>query len=226
MPWLPALPFLVVSLLAVPLLAWRSRRWLQQSSSRDEAALPSTRALTLQTLVLQGMMAGLAWLAAWSTNVRVHWWAVWSPTDVLLAAGVLAIALLFAMREARCAVASTDPLRQRLRQIHITDPWWITAAIAAAIAEEYCYRGVLTALLGGPLGLWPAALLSALAFGGAHLGQGWRGGCFGAVFGLGLQALCFVHGGLLVAILVHFAYDMLVGAWGHRLAEKQAAADA
>ena len=85
---------------------------------------------------------------------------------------------------------------------------------------------MLTALLGGPLGLWPAALLSALAFGGAHLGQGWCGGFFGMAFGIGLQALCFVYGGLIVAILVHFAYDILAGALGHRLAGDQAAAEA
>lgn len=108
-------------------------------------------------------------------------------------------------------------MRQRLRSVRATDPWWIAAAVAAAIVEEYCYRGVLTALLGEALGMWPAVLLSALAFGGAHLGQGWRGAGFSAAFGLALQLLCFMHGGLLAAILVHFAYDMLAAFLGHRL---------
>lgn len=172
-------------------------------------------------MALQVCLLLLAWLAMWASDERIAWFGSWSWRTVLLTAAVLAAAIAFAEWEAARPLERSDLLRRRIRKISARNPIWIAAASCAAIAEEFCYRGVLTSLLDGVLGMWPAAMFSALVFGLAHMTQGWRGAVFSAAFGLAMQVLCHVQQGLLAAILVHFAYDMFVAVRGNRLADAE-----
>lgn len=215
MRWAAALPFVLLAGIGLPLLAAYSLRL-----SARAAEMPSARALAWQSMLLQGAMVALASLATWGTGIDISWRGHMSWPIVMLAVSVLAMGLALAACEARWRLVSPDPLRQRLRQVHANDPHWLAAVTLASVAEEYCYRGVLTALLDEAIGIWPAALLSAALFGAAHLGHGRRAAVFSMLFGFSLQVLCFTQGGLSAAIAVHFAYDMCVGAWANRRATR------
>lgn len=71
---------------------------------------------------------------------------------------------------------------------------------------------MLTSLLATPLGALPAALISAGAFGVAHLASGWRALGFSVGFALAMQGLVELSSGVLLAIAVHAIYDLLA-AW-------------
>jgi hypothetical protein len=86
--------------------------------------------------------------------------------------------------------------------------------IPAKVAEEIAYRGVLVALAAAVTGSLPAAVIaSALAFAAVHAPQGFAGVGYVFVIALLHQALVFISGTLLLAIVVHFMYDVLAGLW-------------
>ena len=100
------------------------------------------------------------------------------------------------------------------------DPAWLALTVVAAIVEEYACRGVLTGILTSVLGPGSAWILSAGLFGLGHFTQGWRGLVFSAGFGLALQAVVSLSGGLLLAIVAHMAYDLGASWLGRRLARR------
>jgi membrane protease YdiL (CAAX protease family) len=210
------LPFLLVVVVVLPALAWSSHRWAHSPGATD-AAVPAIRVLGWQTVVLQTAVAGLAFLAIGGGEIEVIWWSSLTPRSGLLAVGLVAGALLVSWLEGRRPLGPHDSIRRRLREIRPTDPLWLLATVAAAVSEELAYRGVLTGLIGLWIGLPAGAAVSALAFGLGHLGQGWRGAAFSAAFGLGLQGLVAVSGGLGLAILAHGVYDLGATAMGRRL---------
>lgn len=202
--------------IVLPMLAWQSHRWMARSQESGEL-LPSTRTLALQAMGLQVILLLMALLAMYASNLSVEGLGTWSWQAMLLAIGTLTIALVLAEWEARRPLPGGDAFRRQLRRSRAGSPYWIASAISAAVVEEFCYRGVLTSSLAGAIGYWPAVASSALLFGLAHLGQGWRGAVFSTIFAIGMQLLCLVQQGLLAAILVHFSYDMIVSARGNRL---------
>lgn len=212
-----AIPLLVLVLLVMPILALASRR--AQAGSTD-AEMPSTRALAAQTLVVQAILILLAWLALRAPGVSIAWRSEATLANACAGVGVLLAALAAAWLEARGPLGPGDALRRKLRVIGATDPWWLAVMVVAAMGEELAYRGVLTSFLADPvgLGLLPAALASALVFGLGHASQGWRGFAFSAGFGLAMQGLASLSGGLGLPMIVHLAYDLGAAAIGRRLA--------
>ena len=99
-------------------------------------------------------------------------------------------------------------------------------ATAAAVAEEVAYRGVLFVLLAEFVTPLLAALISATAFGLAHLAQGPRGALASAGFGLAMQGLFVLGGPLLLPMLTHLGYDLAVAWLGRRLALRDPEVDA
>jgi len=83
---------------------------------------------------------------------------------------------------------------------------WVS--LAAGVCEEIVYRGLLLTAL---VGLWPAVLLSSVAFGIGHAYQGASGilrtGLVGLVLALGLV----FSGSLLVVMLMHAVLDIVQG---------------
>lgn len=218
------LPFLVVIGLALPFLAWSSARRLSSPDSRS-TAMPSARVIAVQVLVVQALVFLLAWLAMVGAQLSVSWRSTFTPVTVLIATTVVAGGLVVAWLEGRRPLGPRDVLRTQLRRVAATEPVWLGATIVAALAEEFAYRGVLSALLTGTLGAQSAVVVSACLFGLAHLGQGWRGALASAGFALALQAVVSVSRGLLLAILAHLAYD-LGAAWLGRRPSRQNAKDA
>jgi membrane protease YdiL (CAAX protease family) len=91
---------------------------------------------------------------------------------------------------------------------------WAAVAAGAAIAEEVAYRGAFVAFATAATGsMGTAVLASAIAFALVHAPQGFAG--IGYVFVIALlhQVLVIYTGTLVLAIAVHFAYDVIAGLW-------------
>lgn len=89
---------------------------------------------------------------------------------------------------------------------------WAGVSMAAGVAEEIAYRGVMYALLlrltGSPL---VAALAAAVAFGAGHAVQGRHAAIAVVGVALVLQGLVALSGSLYVAIATHATYDLAAG---------------
>jgi membrane protease YdiL (CAAX protease family) len=105
-------------------------------------------------------------------------------------------------------------VRRILPQTPAERRMWVAVSAGAAIAEEVAYRGVFVALATSVTGSLPLAVIaSAVAFAAVHAPQGLAGVGYVLVIALLHQALVLVTGTLVLAIVVHFAYDVLAGLW-------------
>ena len=99
--------------------------------------------------------------------------------------------------------------------------WWIVLSLSAGICEELLYRGFLLHWLSGEwpggfrLGLPAAWALGALAFGLAHLYQGWRGAVASTAMGLVFGLLAIATGNLFLPMFLHTVIDLQV-LWMYR----------
>jgi membrane protease YdiL (CAAX protease family) len=214
------LPFLIVVGLVAPILAIASLRAAARTGS-DPAQLPSSRAMAMQTLVAQGVILALAWLALRAPGILVAWRSRIDASTAGAAIAVVAASLLVASLEARRPLGPSDGLRKHLRSIRATDPWWLSVVVVASIGEEFAYRGVLTGILAVWIGVWPAALASAAIFGIAHATQGRKGFAMSAAFGLAMQGIVALSGGLALAVLAHLVYDLGATELGRRTARSE-----
>ena len=211
-----ALPFLFVVVLALPALGWLGLRQARAGSAESIENVP-VGAVALQIAVVQTFVAGLAALAVFGAGLEIPWGSELSPLTFGLAWLLFGAMVFVAFLEARRPLGPEEALRRRMRKISAGNPTWVGVTVYAGIVEEFAYRGVLTLLLASLLGYWPAALVSAVLFSLAHLSAGKRAVIFGIPFALAMQVLVWFSGGLVLAIIVHAAYD-LVAAWlGHRL---------
>jgi membrane protease YdiL (CAAX protease family) len=89
---------------------------------------------------------------------------------------------------------------------------WLAVSIAAGIAEETTYRGVLVVLLGSvTASLVVGALLSAVVFALLHFPQGRTSMALVFAIALVMQGVVSMTGTLYVAIGVHAVYDITAG---------------
>jgi membrane protease YdiL (CAAX protease family) len=87
---------------------------------------------------------------------------------------------------------------------------WILLCLMAGVGEEIVYRGVLFGIWHWWTGMWwAAAVISAIAFGFAHMVQGLRSGLLITILALGMQGLVNLTGDLYHAMAVHFIYDLV-----------------
>jgi membrane protease YdiL (CAAX protease family) len=192
--------------LGLPYLAWSAKRTLDAGVTFPR--LP----FYLQSVVLQtGLLVWGLWVAA-RNGIAIFGEEI-RGIDALLAAVLLAAALggmmaawRFASPETRRRLALIVPQSDRERLV------WIAVSAAAAAGEEVVYRGVTVAILQRVIDHWfTAALLTSIAFGLAHLVQGWKNAVFVIVFGLAFHLLVRASGNLYGAIAVHFLYDVITG---------------
>lgn len=102
--------------------------------------------------------------------------------------------------------------------------WFIALGLVAGMTEELVYRGYI--LLGlAPGGPWVALLASTVAFGIAHLYQGWAGSAGTALFGLGLGLVTLLAGSIFPAMVIHAAQDVGTGVISYRLPRPPVTAD-
>jgi len=89
---------------------------------------------------------------------------------------------------------------------------WAVAFFFVGVFEDFTFRGYLQAALGDGIGFWPAAILLALLFGGAHLsnsGEAIFGAVMAASFGLVSAFSLWRTGNLWLSFAMHASWD-----WG------------
>jgi len=89
---------------------------------------------------------------------------------------------------------------------------WVVISALAGFSEECAYRGLAFRFLTANHGSVALALLvCVVAFGVAHMTQGWRGVLGTSVIALTMHAVVFLTQSLYMAIALHAAYDLMIG---------------
>ena len=91
--------------------------------------------------------------------------------------------------------------------------WWGAVSVGAGVSEELVFRGFLLyyfSLYVPQINAVERVLLVSLAFGMAHIYQGWKPAVGTGVLGLVLAGLYLISGSLLLPVLVHAAVDWRV----------------
>jgi membrane protease YdiL (CAAX protease family) len=211
-----SIPFFIMVVLVLPVMAWLSLRQSRAVSPKQVEQM-SLRSITIQLVIFQGTVGGLAALAMYGAGLEISWGTEVSPFVFGVSWLTLGVFLAVALIEARRPLGPEDAIRRRLRKISAGNPDWLGVTVLAGVVEEFAYRGVLTLLLASFIGYWPGALVSAILFGLSHLSSGWRAVFMGIPFALALQYVVYISEGLLAAILVHAIYDIVVAAIGWRM---------
>ena len=212
LPGAPSLVFLAYLLVLMPIAGIRSAQRLRAA---DATRLPSREVIWISTMVNLAIMLGLAWFVGRGFGFRIFAISHIRAPDLLAAATALAIC--FALRWVARAmqpqaqrrnllVYKLSPRTSRERALSVV------AVLLAAVTEEAAYRGVAMSILWYSLGNpWIAALICAAAFAAAHWPQGALSGVI--IFGIALlmHALVAFTGTLVLAMIVHAAYDFAAG---------------
>jgi membrane protease YdiL (CAAX protease family) len=138
------------------------------------------------------------------------WPSLWTW---LIATGYLA---LIALRLHRALPKVSQQRKQRARLLLPEDRTqmqvWIVISILAGLSEECAYRGLAYLAVGQETGSRLAAVgICTVAFGVAHMLQGWRGALGTSLIALVFHGLVYLTQGLYLAIGVHIAYDLIIG---------------
>lgn len=135
------------------------------------------------------------------------------PAAWLIAGAYLAF---FTFRLRRAWPKLSPERRERARLLLPDHPSlmrrWVVISALAGITEECAYRGLTFRILTANHGSVPLALLLCIvSFGVAHMTQGWRGFVATSLIAALMHAVVFLTGSLYLAIVIHAAYDLIVG---------------
>ncbi|MEA3246930.1 MAG: CPBP family intramembrane glutamic endopeptidase [Gemmatimonadota bacterium] len=214
--------FLVVLFVIAPRAALRAARLLRQMQAGGQP-LPRRR-MVLSTMFSLSVLWALSALNAESMGRGLF--AVWhlGAREVLIGAGGFVV-LLAAIPISRWG---RTPEEERRRLVYGMAPrdgqemaLFTLVAVMAGVAEEAAYRGVAVWILAPIFGsVVPAILLSAMAFAVAHAVQGGRAMAIVFAIALVFHGIVQLTGTLVIAMVVHAAYDVVAGfAAGRRAKE-------
>ncbi len=216
LPGTPSLAFLFYLLLFLPWLAIRSASRIQRMRAGDDPKPNISReGLWIRILLTQAFLLFLAWRTGQSFDDHLFTSPALGLGDMLLAG--LALAACLGLRGVLRSLRSEEERRRSV--VYWISPTtgrerilWIASVLMASVAEEAAYRGVGMSILWYSLdNYWLAAVVSAVAFALAHWVQGWKSGLVIFVMALVFQGLVTVTGTLVLAMIVHAAYDFLAG---------------
>ena len=199
--------FLVVTGLVMPVLAYVSKRQLDRGLKIERLQFFA------QTIILQMMLLAGSFYVASRNRIILFRTPEWDVSAVGL--GLLMFAATYGAMLLSWRFAEVSN-RERLRLFVPTNPLekvvWSGVSLAASFGEEVAYRGVLVTILQRELkNWWVAAMISSVLFAAAHLVQGWKSAWVVVVFGFLFHLLVAATGGLYVAMMVHFAYNLAAG---------------
>lgn len=207
--------FVLLVLVVMPIGAVRSRSAIAQEPRRGpggRARPPGRSDVLTRALALQLLLFGLSFVVARHERMDLWSWTGLRPINVGIAIGALTLLLVLG---ALSWQLRTPEERRTLWMRHLlprtSAQWvlWLVLSLAAGVAEETAYRGVLVVLLASVTASFvTAVLLSAAAFALVHYPQGAKS--MGWVFAIGLvmQAVVAGTGMLYVAMGVHAVYDV------------------
>jgi len=229
MAHLASLALVAWLLLAEPWLGRRSHRRLLAAldAGRPDARLCFYRSWTWQAWLLAAVTALVTWAAGWTPvqlGLRLPTVGgslsdgfVGGMVGALIAGLVLGLGLAHRRLKAQAhtptapRVAGGDKVR-RMLPYNSAERWGFAAlAVTAGVTEEWIWRGFGAAVLHAAwpqLPLAPTVIALALAFGWAHLYQGWSGVLATAVLGGLFAWLYLATGSLLLPMLLHVLVDL------------------
>ena len=205
--------FLGYVLFGLPWLAHRSGQGMAGQSPGQ--SVPTRQQVWQSVVVMQLIMLAFAWLTGREFGYPFLAWEGVSIRAVLVTITALAglLVLRVVVRRTR-----TDAERRELAVFKFAPrtpaEWRATVLMigVTAVSEEVAYRGVGHALLWWMFGNgYLAAGLAAAGFAGAHAVQGRKSMAMIFVTALVMHALVAVTGTLLLAIVVHAAFDLYAG---------------
>lgn len=190
--------------------------------SQEDAAWPIdidtglvARSVLLEFLVELLLLAPLAWLFVRRESTRTRWSAPKAVVFALLAAVLLRIPLLiywFANPDIPPGLVEETYIWEILQQVSDTfgvfATFWLIA-VAAPVAEEFLFRGVLLTVFARHVSFWAANSIQAFIFAAMHL----EPGALPMLFLVGVTAgfLARRSGGLLAPMLLHAIFNLLAG---------------
>lgn len=207
--------FVLLVLVVMPIGAVRSRSIVSQGARRRRGGrgrLPGRADVLTRALIIQLLLFVLSFVVARHERMDLWSWTGLRPVNVGIAVGALTLLLVLG---ALSWQLRTPEERRTLWMRHLlprtSAQWalWLVLSLAAGVAEETAYRGVLVVLLASVTASFiTAVLLSAAAFALVHYPQGAKS--MGWVFAIGLvmQAVVAGTGMLYVAMGVHAVYDV------------------
>src|SRR5580765_6802636 len=146
---------------------------------------------------------GLRGLQGW------RWW---------LGVGLPAAYLLLIVQQSRMLAGKPEVrarLKTRVEPLRALIPftarelrWFIPLSITAGICEELLFRGYLVWVLRSWIGLWPAAIVSMVAFGLGHAYQGAQFGIRAFWAGVGMGLLAIATGSIVPGMVLHALIDV------------------
>jgi membrane protease YdiL (CAAX protease family) len=198
----------------LPVGAWRSQLRLARME------LPPKRPYFLGVIAQQLVFLAISAAVAATLDLALP---LESPSgrDLALGAGFLGLTLI------ALAPFWRSQVRRRSRFVYLVAPrngeeraFWVAVSALAGVGEEITYRGVFFILLTRLMPVPAAVAVGALAFGAAHLAQGWRAAPIVVGFSVGFQLLVLATGTLYVAMAAHLLYDLVAGLAYGRLADR------
>ena len=200
--------FMVLALIVMPALGVASYIRIRSGKPLPPKARRYRSMIAFQLLLLL-----ITVLAAREAGVTLLGSQFPGPVAWLIA-GVYFIFLALRLRRAWPKLSSER--RERARIVLPDHPslmrMWVVISALAGIAEECAYRGLAFRFLTANHGSVALALLLCVgSFGVAHLAQGWRGVLGTSVIAVAMHAIVFLTQSLYLAIVIHAAYDLMVG---------------
>jgi membrane protease YdiL (CAAX protease family) len=203
-----AVLFLIVVGLGLPGLAVASSRMLDAGE-----AFPPRKAFYVETLVLLAII-GAASLGVAATN-GIPLFPPFRFNRRDMTAATVALGLALGTLPLRWVTASEWRKRRLFMLVpHGRGEWllWATVSLAAGVAEELAYRGVMATLVEWLTSSWGVAVLVCSAsFAVVHVVQGWTSVATIALFAMGFHVLVRITGTLYPAMGVHVLYDLVAG---------------
>jgi uncharacterized protein len=212
-------------LLLFPIVEWRFTwpRYL----ARLAAGVPNARLNFYRSLLLEQWIAIAALLAWWIGTRRPLGALLLAPSSpTRLAIGMtVALALCALLALQNKAIRGRPDVMPRLRKkLSYAEPIlphtgaerlrFHAVSVTAGVCEEVLFRGFLLWYFAVWVGVWPAAILSAIVFGVGHAYLGIRQIPNTAIIGLVLATLAILSGSLWPAMLLHAAIDWNSGELG------------
>ena len=197
---------LAIFLILVPWGAYRAR-----SQIAHLAAMP--REHYFRNVISQQFLFGCVALATmFGERIDVHLGRV-DVRAFAVALALLGITVVVMAPHWKAAVVRREPhLALIAPRTSRQRAWWIAVSLAAGISEEFVWRGVLAGLLVWITGAWwIAAGVTSVAFGVAHSLQGWKNALVITAMALVMQGFVRWADGILLAMLLHAAYDIAAG---------------
>jgi membrane protease YdiL (CAAX protease family) len=200
--------FLIVTVVLVPFLSIYNLKIMDRIK---EIMLPDKKKLYFQSAINQLFLTMMAFWAADASEIKLDY--IGNLNTMAILGGVVFLAIAFTvgyMTNRTPDLEEKNPGLDLLRPNTTSEKIsWILVNIVAATCEEIIFRGVLFQLfLRTTHNMFMAGVMSALCFGFSHSVQGIMGIIITAIFGLGLQHLVYLNNGLLIAMAVHFIYNI------------------